>query len=29
MAVEKENVRYNDKIGSDANISIAINIPMV
>merc|ERR1712008_388415 len=25
-ALEKENVRYNDKIGNDASISIAINI---
>ena len=27
--LEKDNIRYNNKIGSDASISIAINIPMV
>ena len=27
--LEKDNIRYNNKIGSNASISIAINIPMV
>ena len=27
--LEKDNIRYNNKIGSDASITIAIIIPMV
>ena len=27
--LEQDNIRYNNKIGSDASITTAINIPMV